>query len=346
MDKKIDVKSCGRICIFGEHSDWITSYKKQNEKINNGYAIVSGIDLGISAHAYKSKKFCIKEKNKIFESDTNINILKKTIDEKSYYSYVCGVFYCLCHYYNIGGFSIEIYENTLPEKKGLSSSAAICVLIVRAANELYDLNLTNNDIMNIAYLGERYISKCGRMDQVCAYGEIVSNVEFEENDIKIKPMCIGSDFYLVYVDLNSTKNTQIILDSLNNCFSNCKTKKEESVINYLSNYNKKVIKKAIKYFELGDALNVGLLMNDVQKQFDKCCIPVCDELKAPKLHEILNDSNLSEYIYGGKLVGSGGDGMVQLLAKNKESQRNLCKYIKLKYNYNTYKFKISKTKNK
>ena len=37
---------------------------------------------------------------------------------------------------------IENYKTTLPIKKGLSSSAAFCVLVARAFNKLYNLNLT------------------------------------------------------------------------------------------------------------------------------------------------------------------------------------------------------------
>jgi len=65
-------------------------------------------------------------------------------------------------------------DNTLtdlPIKKGLSSSAATCVLIARAFNRIYDLKMTVRGEMEFAYLGEVTTpSRCGRMDQGCAYG--------------------------------------------------------------------------------------------------------------------------------------------------------------------------------
>ena len=43
----------------------------------------------------------------------------------------------------------------------------MCVLVVRAFNELLGLGMTLHDVMEAAYLGERLTpSNCGRMDQV------------------------------------------------------------------------------------------------------------------------------------------------------------------------------------
>ncbi|MBQ2120585.1 MAG: hypothetical protein II197_06480, partial [Peptococcaceae bacterium] len=50
-------------------------------------------------------------------------------------------------------------------------------------------------------------------------------------------------------------------------------------------------------------------------------------LEAPKLASVLNDSNIKPLIYGGKGVGSHGDGSVQFLARDKESQLQLRDYL-------------------
>lgn len=60
----------------------------------------------------------------------------------------------------------------LPLQKGLSSSAAICVLVARAFNQLYQLGLSLAEEMELAYWGERNTSsQCGRLDQACGYGK-------------------------------------------------------------------------------------------------------------------------------------------------------------------------------
>jgi galactokinase len=62
--------------------------------------------------------------------------------------------------------TIDNYRTSLPVKKGLSSSAAVCVLVARAFSHAYGLACSTRDEMEMAYLGERTTpSKCGRMDQ-------------------------------------------------------------------------------------------------------------------------------------------------------------------------------------
>ena len=55
----------------------------------------------------------------------------------------------------MGGLLVDNYRTTLPLKKGLSSSAAVCVLLTRAFNRLYGLRLTTRGEMEVAYTAER-----------------------------------------------------------------------------------------------------------------------------------------------------------------------------------------------
>lgn len=49
---------------------------------------------------------------------------------------------------------IDNYLTTLPIRRGLSSSAAVCVTVARAFDAVFHLNLSLKEIMEIAYLGE------------------------------------------------------------------------------------------------------------------------------------------------------------------------------------------------
>lgn len=72
-----------------------------------------------------------------------------------------------------GGLVLDNHTTTLPPRKGLSSSAAICVLVARAFSTAYGWGLTPRQEMEIAYRGERLTpSACGRMDQACAFGSV------------------------------------------------------------------------------------------------------------------------------------------------------------------------------
>ena len=39
----------GRICLFGEHSDWAGGYRRINADIERGYTLICGTDQGIYA---------------------------------------------------------------------------------------------------------------------------------------------------------------------------------------------------------------------------------------------------------------------------------------------------------
>ena len=39
----------GRICLFGEHSDWAGQYRTVNPEIEKGYTIIAGTNQGIYA---------------------------------------------------------------------------------------------------------------------------------------------------------------------------------------------------------------------------------------------------------------------------------------------------------
>ena len=103
---------------------------------------------------------------------------------------------------------------------------------------IYHLGLSIDDEMNFAYNGERHCSKCGKIDQICAYNRQVSLMEFDGNDLSISPLEVGKDLYFVFADLNCSKNTQNILESLNSCFPHPKTDLEKKTVNYLGLENK------------------------------------------------------------------------------------------------------------
>ena len=51
------------------------------------------------------------------------------------------------------GIEIQNYKTTLPMRKGLSSSAAVCVLIVKCFAEVYGIEIDMATTMELAYLG-------------------------------------------------------------------------------------------------------------------------------------------------------------------------------------------------
>ena len=84
-----------------------------------------------------------------------------------FWAYVAGTALRLVTDFELdGGLDIDNWSTTLPLKKGLSSSAASCVLVARAFSVAFQLRLSARGEMAYAYAGERETpSLCGRMRQ-------------------------------------------------------------------------------------------------------------------------------------------------------------------------------------
>lgn len=333
-EKTIDLFVPGRLCLFGEHSDWAGQHRTMNSNIVPGRAIVTGSEQGIYAKASKSDEFIFEcnlpeAPECSFHCPMNVKELKETAKGGQFYSYVAGVASYMCEWYHVGGVKIVVTDMTLPMKSGLSSSAAVCVLVTKAFNELYGLHLNTQGVMNIAYWGEqRTPSRCGRLDQACAFGVAPVVMDFDGNEIEVERIKLGGEFYYVFADLMAGKDTVKILADLNRAYPFAHNETEVEVQEALGVKNREITERAIEYMNNGDAVSLGALMTEAQELFDKKLAPMCPEqLTAPVLHSVLKDPRVKEFTYGAKGVGSQGDGTVQLLAKDEECQRKLVEYL-------------------
>lgn len=326
----------GRLCLFGEHADWAGEYRRINAQIEKGYTLIVGTNQGIHAEIKaNSTELIIRSSLSDGKHDQSIrlpmesNILKDVAAKGGFFSYAAGTAYQFLTRYGVGGLEVDNYLTDLPIQKGLSSSAAFCVLIARAFNRLYDLKMTIREEMELAYLGERTTpSLCGRMDQACAYGNRPILMIFDGEQIDIKELKVSKDLFFVIVDLGGGKNTQEILRRLNQCYPEATNPLEQNVQKYLGSISAEITQTAVEAIQLGDAQLLGALMTKAQAEFDRYVVPACPEqLTAKKLHLLLHHEPLSPFIEGGKGVGSQGDGTAQLIAKNQESQKKVIEII-------------------
>ena len=325
----------GRLCLFGEHTDWAGHYRTMNADIKPGAAIVTGIEQGIYAEVEKSSIFEMysnaKEIDGVwqdFSCRMDESELKRIAKSGSFFSYCAGVASYMLEWYKVGGVRIKITSMTLPMKSGLSSSAAICVLVARAFNLLYNLNLNTLGEMNIAYVGElRTSSRCGRLDQACAFGVKPNLMTFDGDEIEVRSLNVKKHLYWVFADLCAEKDTIKILSDLNKAYPFPTTDAERAEHEALGQDNIAFVERAIQYMAEGNAEELGRLMTEAEALFDKKVAPMSSALWSPKLHSVLQDPNIQPWVWGGKGVGSHGDGSVQFLARSEEAQKQLVDYL-------------------
>ena len=326
----------GRICLFGEHSDWAGGYRRVNADIEKGHTIITGTNQGLYARIAPHPNKLIFHaalhdgtRQGPYELPMEREALLEEAQKGGFFSYVAGVAYQVLTHYRVRGLEIDNYKTDLPVKKGLSSSAAVCVLTARAFNRIYDLKMTIRGEMEYAYLGEITTpSRCGRMDQGCAYGDRPILMTFDGDRIDVSEFNVPGNLYFVIVDLHASKDTREILGKLNESYPFADTDLHRGVQEYLGPINKRIVRKAQKALTEGDAKALGLLMTEAQNEFDNHLQPACpSQLTAPVLHNLLKEKRLQPYIFGGKGVGSQGDGTAQFVAKNAESQEKLIRII-------------------
>ncbi|MEI8243286.1 MAG: sugar phosphate nucleotidyltransferase [bacterium] len=326
----------GRICLFGEHSDWAGGYRRVNAAIEPGIAIIAGTNQGIHAEVRPHPDRLILRttledgtRPPPFEVAMDPARLLEAARAGGFYSYAAGVAYQVLVHYRVRGLSIDNDLTDLPVKKGLSSSAAVCVLVARAFNRIYDLKLTVRGEMELAYLGEITTpSRCGRLDQGCAYGQRPILMHFDGDRIDVEEMSIGRDMHLIIVDLKSSKDTREILNRLNHCYPFAENDLQRRVQEYLGPMNRAIVTRAAAAVRAGDAVALGALMTEAQGLFDAHLQPACpSQLTAPALHRLLACPALQPLVFGGKGVGSQGDGSAQLIARDEASQQAAIRLI-------------------
>jgi UTP-glucose-1-phosphate uridylyltransferase/mevalonate kinase len=324
--------------------------RKFNSDITPGRALVVCTEEGIYAEVQSSETLKISSldnNGKTISSEyaMELNVLQTAAAEGGFFSYVAGVAAYMLNYYHIGGMTLNCTKMTLPQKKGLSSSAAICTLAARAFNQIYGLNLTVRGEMEAAYGGEQLTpSRCGRLDQAVAYGQGIVQIIFDGDNLTVSPIKIGAPLYIVFADLNSKKDTVTILRDLNSAYPYPQSDQHKDLHVLLGNTNERIVSNVRTAIAEGNAEQIGKLMTKAQQLFDTYAAPLSPvELQSPTLHKVLNNPEIKQWTYGGKGVGSQGDGTIQFIAKSEANAEQLKSYLKNTLNLDCYSITIPKT---
>lgn len=333
----------GRLCLFGEHSDWAGGYRATHPDIDPGFCLVSGTDQGLHGEVEPVPDWL--EITSVLPSGEEIgpariaaraDELVAAAGASDFFSYAAGTAAVLCDRYGTGGLRLQI-ESDLPVRKGLSSSAAVCVLTARAYSVVYDLGLSPDDEMALAYEGERRTgSECGRMDQVCAYGRRVTALRFDAEALEVDEVEPGGAFHLLILDLRRAKDTRRILKDLNACFPVTKGAVALRVRKALGRANQALHVRARSAIARGEAAELGALMSEAQRLFDAEVAPACPELAAPRLHEVLAHPALGELAHGAKGVGSQGDGCAQVVTRGAGARDELARRLAADFGVRPY----------
>ncbi|MBD3352506.1 MAG: hypothetical protein GF364_13540 [Candidatus Lokiarchaeota archaeon] len=338
MNKNLFVSAPGRVCLYGEHQDYL-----------NLVVIPAAIDLRCNIKGQQNTSNKIVLNDKVFREVIEIPFSSQqkskpfALKENDYFKAVLNIFIKNGDLADVNsqlGFSGELW-NQVPVKSGLSSSAALLVCFTKLLDILFETNLSDIEIGSYAYMAEHDEMgiPCGQMDQLASAVGYIFHMKCVEPPIvtklnkKVPGLVVGDT--LIPKSTNSVHSIRVkeITDAIeflkkNLDFDIEKTKWEE-VNDILKDKNEIWFKRMratlkdrditdIAYSELRkenpDVEYLGQLLNTHQKYLRDDY-----EVSVKKIDDMLK-AGLDAGALGGKLTGAGMGGSIIMLAPGKQKE--------------------------
>lgn len=336
MAKTIKVKAPARICLFGDHQDYM------------GLPVIAcAIDryIYLEATPNNSATFHLNLKDLGTERTIDIVPSKAPLAPRDYYRSGLSVLAREGIIPN-RGYDITV-SGDIPINAGISSSSALTVawitFLVKAFGDLS--KYTAATIGHLAYLAEsvEHNESGGRMDQ---YTSAIGGVIYIETDQDKNVSQLEIDLPCMIVsESGDTKNTLgglanlntkakeaiAIISEYNAGFSIKKAKNDEIKLqlSMLPDYLHPIYEAAVKNHEItksvSDSFQLGTLTSpEVGQQMYKHHKLLKDLLKitTPKIDQIVNAA-METGALGAKIIGSGGGGCVCILCDASQKERIL-----------------------
>ena len=151
------IASPGRINLIGEHVDY-----------SGGHVLPAAIDKKITLRFKKNNTNVCTVYSKNFNTSFEIDLSNIERSDVQWRNYILGVIHHihLLKPNSVKGFDCEL-ESDLPLGSGMSSSAALECGFAKGLNELFDIGLTDIELITLSKDAEHTFvgTKCGIMDQ-------------------------------------------------------------------------------------------------------------------------------------------------------------------------------------
>ena len=103
----------GRICLFGEHSDWAGGYRRINASLEKGFTLITGTNQGIYAEVKPHPTKLILHaslsdgtRKGSFELPMEKEALLAEAEKGGFISYAAGVAYQVLTHYRVHGLEV------------------------------------------------------------------------------------------------------------------------------------------------------------------------------------------------------------------------------------------------
>ena len=285
-DKTVIASAIGKIILIGEHS------------VVYGQPAIALPLYGTRVKSYISKNIgpvrlkCIFYEGLLSKAPKKLLGLKYLIEE-------------LVESFNkdLRDFTIVI-ESSIPAERGMGSSAAVAIAIIRSLYKYFDIELSQEDLLKWANLSEKIIH--GNPSGIDA--AIISSQRslYFVRDQDLMPFDLNLDAYLIVADTGTRGETKSAVAYVRELVESSGEFGHE-LIQKLGNLTRHA-KKAI---DLNDVRGLGEIMTQGHWILDQ--LGVSNDLLNSLVHKAIDGGAL-----GAKLTGGGRGGCIIALAKDED----------------------------
>ncbi len=295
---RVAVRVPGRVCLLGEHNDWA-----------GGAAVVVPMDRGVTVQAELADALsatAVLEGKLLTWSDG---------EDPGPLRFVPAVAAEVSERFGIPTNARLHIGGDLPAGRGFSSSAAVCVGLVRAFAALADRALSLEDEIEAAYAAERTRAgiACGRLDPAaCAWG-LPLHLRFLGPELHAEPL--PARLALAVGSFRAPRDTAGILETLGRYFRGEVPLRDPEAVRRVG-----AVRGAIEGFGAQAAFGrvalleadlpaLGGAMDACQEIYEEELMPALPLLHAPGLVRAVRALRAAGAL-GAKFSGAGGDGSV------------------------------------
>ena len=321
---EVKVVSPGRINLIGEHTDY-----------NNGFVMPTAIDKNIVLEFRANNSNTCRVYSETFMTGFEFHLKPNLSKGKNWENYILGVVDQIQKAgKNLKGFDCKI-NSKLPVGAGISSSAALECGVAGGLNELFDLGLSQLEIVKLAQRAENEFvgSNCGIMDQ---YSSVLSKKDhLILLDCKtLEANFIPADFGNCKLLLLNTNVTHNLADSeYNTRRKECETAVElisqdhtnikslrdidfETLEQYREKLSSTIYQRCIYVLQENERVKLAAekLKSGEYEEFGKLMYASHEglqhqyEVSCPELDFMVDFSRDKNFIYGSRMMGGGFGG--------------------------------------
>ncbi|MFV0576759.1 MAG: galactokinase [Vibrio sp.] len=194
------IQAPGRVNLIGEHTDY-----------NDGFVLPCAIDYQTVVAASKRDDNIVRVIAVDYDNQVNEFDISKPLEfdnDIMWVNYIRGVIDCLQKRgYQFGGVDLAVSGN-VPQGAGLSSSAALEVVIGQTFKTLYNLDISQQEIaLNGQQAENQFVGcNCGIMDQlISAEGKRNHSLLIDCRSLETTPVSMPEDMAIVIINSNKKR---------------------------------------------------------------------------------------------------------------------------------------------